>query len=921
MRPIAAAVVLCILRAQGAESGSGPEVDAAPAEALNRRSDGSQVRTYRWDFEVVDSSGRQLFSDLKEVPILLDGKQTQPHWVQDFGAAADPARRDRFPREPMATFSSISPRAGHRSLHIYSRGDHALIRLAQPLAAAGGGAFRAHGWIRLKGLREASVQLRMGFRGERLPASERFIASDPLRGEGDWKSIHLEGRIPDSAASADLQILLSGSYHDREMHAWIDSLELEIGPGIRLHWGGRRLLLFGEEEPDIVFSLDAGGLAPGGYRLEAALQPLCLDPAAPPRQHLDYSCERFASTGDGEGFGTPTSHAAPLRFRGNLREMFASEKLPRGLHDLEIRIRGPMAGEDRRDAPVAASYTERLGILPAAREPLCLRGVRMGWALSGEDLRRGDLQVLDSLPKGFALDELLWDLSGEGASQAEIEPPPGVRLRGDRRPLHWRGRLGPAMLEDPDLLIRRLLAASRTLRSWAISADPANDKAAQAIERVRTSFDFMALGARAGGARPPWASFRVHEVNPSRNAAAGGARPAEPKEGPERGSGKVATEAPEAGDWTIVERMPLSGEREDALSFSRLLLELAAGGHRRIFWRGATQLWKLDGPGDRLAPSRGAFAWCALGRALAGGVVQRRGGFDARGEFYIIGNGTERFLVALSAGAGAFSFRAWTGGPVEGVDLYGDPVSAAYDSETGESEISVGPEPVRYHGIDLLLLDTVESVFSSAGTLQSRRGVQPLEFRLTNHTSEPLGVRLAIRLPSNWRLEAGPPSRAVAPGETARLPFEVARRESAGRAFVKAELTLDVERGGRRFTRRRELALAVESPLIKLSGESIDPATRRLRFAVGNLSPRPLSLRVFCRLPLDAGRELIESWDERLAPRAERILELPLDARDDVLDGKVVRLGLEASGYDDSISKEFTVRRAGDRLILILLPE
>ncbi len=931
MRPIAiamtiaAAVVLCILCASGAASGAGLEDSpgtAAAARALSRRSAGGQVRFFRSDFEVVDSSGRQLFSDLKEVPILLDGKQTQPDWVQDFGATADPARRDRFPREPMATFSSVSPRAGHRSLHLHSRGDHALVRLARPLPAAGGGTFRAEGWVRLQGLREASVQLRMVFRGEQLPAAERFIASEPARGDGGWKAIRLEGRIPDGAESADLQILLLGSYSDRETHAWIDSLELEVGPGIRLHWGNRRLLLFGEDEPEVPFNLDAGGLAPGGYRLEAALQPLSLDPAAPPRKPFAYSCGRFVSAENHGDSGDRSALAASLRFRGNLREMFAEGKLPRGLHDLQFRILGPLAGEDPRDALVAARSTERLGILPAARGPLSLRGVRMGWALNAEELRRGDLQVLDSLPKGFVLAELLWDISGETSLETPLDTPPEVRLRGDRRPLHWRGRLGPAFLENPDLLLHRLLGASRTLRAWAISADPADPQAAKAMERVRAGFDFIAMGARSGGDRPPWANFRVHEVDPSRRAAAGAARSAEPEKRP----GKEAMEspaanAPVANDWTIVELFSSSDERGEALSFSRLLLELAAGGHRRIFWRGAPDLWRLRGPGKSHAPSRGVFAWATLGRALAGGEVRKRDGLDPRGEFYVVGDGpgdgAERVLVAFASGTAAFTFRAWTGAPVEGVDLYGDPVAARYDPETFESEIAVAPEPAIYRGIDLLLMDTVESLTPSAGALQSRKGKQSLEFQFTNRTSGPLEVRLAIRLPPSWRVESSPPARTVPPGETARLPFYVAIEESTGRDLVNAELTLDVEREGRRFTRRREMALAVESPLIKLSGETIDPATRRLRFAVANQAARPLSLRVFCRLPLGEGRELVESWDERLAPRAERRLELPLPADDGVLDGKVLHLGVEVSGHDDFISERFAIRRTEDRLVLV----
>src|SRR5688572_21557649 len=72
-------------------------------------------RRYQWGFETTDPSGREVFA-MAEVPMFLDGRPTQPDWVQEFGVRADRERRDRFPREPGAGFTREDPHSGSRSL-------------------------------------------------------------------------------------------------------------------------------------------------------------------------------------------------------------------------------------------------------------------------------------------------------------------------------------------------------------------------------------------------------------------------------------------------------------------------------------------------------------------------------------------------------------------------------------------------------------------------------------------------------------------------------------------------------------------------------------------------------------------------------------------------------------------------------------
>jgi len=848
---------------------------------------------FTWNFETTDPKGRELYP-LEEVPLLLGERPTQPFWIQLFGNGADPLRRDRFPRRPAATLSSMSPGEGHRSLHIQSRGDCILVQLSSSIPVTGGVALRLSADVKLKGLREGGLQFRVFFAGEQLREQEARHAFPPLRGDRDWSRVKFNGLVPDDARFLKVEILLEGSFRDRVAQAWVDSMELEILPRLRIDWD-REFLLFGTGEREISFQLEARGLEPGEYQLGVDLLGLHLDPGIPPESPRRFEAQRYVpapAESVPSGKGNLTSS---LRFRGDLRRMFPGPALHPGPYGLVFRLR--RADRSGGGSPVdGGERTERIGLIRGATTEAETRAVLLGMVWKQSQILRGDLAVLAGFPAGFPLSGLLWDLAGEWKAGAPPELPPEVRLSGSRSQIPWSGRLGEDFLRDPGA--PAIFGNwSPHIQGWEVAVDPESPLAAESLAKIRGRVEFISLGAQAGFTRPSWARFRVFEM---------------------AGAPGPGGEIPEIQDWAIVESPGEENEWDGFLTFCRTLLGLARDGYRNIYYRQAFDLLGQRSSDGNLSPRRAAFAWMGLGRWLARSPVLRDCKWDPRGLFLVLQDGRDHSLLVMARGKEPFSLRRWTGLPLHGEDLLENPVTCRFLKESGESEIQVRPEPVLYRGLDLNLLDTVYSLDLSGPPLKPGRKKQEIRFQVKNGSDQPGIFRLKMEMPRDWWVTGGGAARKVEPGGETTFQFPVEAPEGfQGDETVPVNLHLEIERNGRTYSYREARSLECSSKLIRLRDVRVDSASGKLRFILENRAGDTLDVQLYCRVLLGGKKDLLEFWDARLPPAGERSFTAPLRRPAEDLDGKEIQIGAKVRGRNEFLGRRYRLKGSGDSLLLL----
>jgi hypothetical protein len=882
-------------------------------------------RKITWGFETISSSGSEI-SPLEEVPIFIGDRATQPDWVQEFGIQADPDRRDRFPREPLATFSSAESRDGRRSLHLLSRGDCVLIRQTHPAPVIGGLSLRLAAQVKLRGLRAAALFLRIRFSGDEIDPADDLLSSPPIRGDGDWREIDLEGRVPDRADSLAVEICLEGSYRDGEVHAWVDAMSLDLAPGLLIDWSGRECLLWGSSDAEIPIGLRAVGLPPGEYEIEIAAEPRRKGGEGgrlvfKTRRYLPASPRWTSPSGPDLPHPAPAQRTEGLRYRGDLRQMFPD--LPGGPLRLSIRLKpsGAEAGlGGGAGGRTGASSSERIGILPGDATPLPPGRSRIGFVVASRD-PAGDVAVIAALPRGFPVGGLVWDVD-RGGPAVEALPPPEVLRPGERASVPWKGRFGRSFLDDPGTAARLLSGWSLRIRSWEAAVGPDDGKATDVLAKIRSGQEFVSLGAPAGPRRPDWASFRVFEIPPGWKGTAGPFPAHAPGTVPRActtpGVGAEAglPAAPEEGDWTIAEAPRAEDEVEEMAALSRLILQLSAAGHRSIHLRGALDVLVPRTAGGQRSPRLAAFAWSRLGRLLAAGPIREMSGLDPRGLFLVVPDAGGNSLVAISRDGATFGMNLWTGGPVRGEDILGLTVEAPHDSKTGESRIEVRPEPLVIRGFDPGLADTVRSL-SLEGAGAEETGRNPvLRFRIRNRSPRPLALGMALDLPAGWR-SAGGGKRSIPPGEESVFAFDLEKPEGPGSGKVKAGVRMEIERDGRVLPFVSERFLEPASEGIRLTGEALDIAGRTLGFEVENLEARPVAVRAFCRVVLGGKDDLIESWEENLPPAGKRRLRMDLAVPSDALEEKEVVIGASVGGRGDGITGRYLIRKVSGALALV----
>ena len=916
--------------------GREPETTPSLREPLNF------PKRFAWSFETVDSNGRDVFAE-EEVAVFKGDRPTHPDWIQEFGLDADPAHRDRYPRDPVATFSSREARQGRRSLHLLSRGDWVLVRLSWPVPVVSGITVRLAAFAKTQGLREGSLRLRVLFSGQNLPDAQKTLESGRLRGGKAWESLELKGQVPRGAEFLRIDILLEGSYRDGEAEAWVDALEMELMPGLRIDWGDRDLLLFGPGDEEIPFSLEACGMSPGGYRLEVDLERLALDGKTPLGAPLFFTANRFVSSasrtsaaaesvfaaGEARAFGQEETAAdreegplasateepalTSLRFSGDLRQMFRQPGLPSGILRMGCRIRERLAparpGEEGPLGEVLVEAEDRLGLLPFPAEPIVPKGLRLGISWTQPQIDSGELAVMASLPKGFPLADLLWDLSAVKILADPPRLPPEIRLIGERIALPWSGRFGVDFLRSP-AAVQWLLNWSSHIRSWEAVVGPEEPAMLDLHRAIREGKNFVSLGASADLGRPSWARFLV--FGPRAGSVEDTAGPRGPVGGLES-SGLQ----PESWDWAILDAPRAGSPRERATVFSRSLLELAASGYRHLFVPRAFDLLAEPPAGGHRSPLPAAFAWVGLGRLLAAGPAQRAGDWDPRGIFLIVPDGTGQSIVAMARGEETFELPVWTGLPLEGRDLFGDPFDAAFDEFSCESRIRVGMEPVIYRGFDAGLVATVRSLAAVETELQPQIRSQRLRFSVRNRCHDPLSMGLSVLLPEGWGVDGGRGLRSLDPGAEAVFDVSLEAPQDYQTGKVKAALRLDLEHQGHRCFFRTERILEPRSGLIRISGESIDGESRRLSFSVENLAGRTLPVRLFCRVIIGGEEDLLESWDDRIPPQSSRRFAFDLDRSAGMLEGKEVRIGAEVRGQGESLGGRYRLKSAGGRMGIV----
>ncbi len=864
--------------------------------------------SYTLDFET-ESDGVEIFSD-DDVPIVKDGRLSQKHWTQVFGAAADPAHPDLFSRASLAHFTSRNAFRGNRSLWMRTHGEHLLVRSTQmyPLdedvrrrsVLPPEARIRVTARVMTRSLSTGSLRVELLFfredpqiEGRLVQLADAAVSSPPISGSRDWGThVAFQTRVPRGADKFEVRILLEGAFEDRAADVWIDDMHIDIFPGCSIEWPGidNQLVEPGEEIP---LQVECHGLASGHYDLEIRLERQWPPgPAAP----LSMRARRFVLAGK------------TLKM---LEELRSELEIERGIYRVVVRV------VDRHGRP-AADIESHIAVIGEGLESFAVDGndlsLTLGWVLRpGDPGARRTLADIRAGAREYPIHAILLRVDGVPGHRVPGHGVPGDRASGPRDALPDLGALSDSGFELYGSLRWEEGAAGRaasifekhlaSIDHWAIELDgPRSAADDHALRALRESHPGLELGAYAKTRpTPEWASFRVfrHDEALREDTVAG------------------------PGDWAVIALPTGLGRNEKITFIGRLAFELIRRGFRRLFIESSWEEFARPLEEERFSsmPNPFLFGWIGSIRLLGSLTYTGSRDWGDGGRFLLFSRAAsgDDVLVAYSRGEERLEHELWTGEPVTVVDFLGNRVQAPFDPRRGMTRFALGPLPIFIERFPARRVDTALSLERVTGRLEAWPRRQELIYRVTSSLAGESWFSLELEAPEDWTLDSPARRRRLAPGETWDAAWTV---EFSEHAPVLADhgvlLRLAFEHQGAVHRRALPDLVPLRSDVVTVEFDAVPPDAEVLLLRVtGRPDGEVERLNLFAQAFVADGASVRRSWSGlRLIPGEERRLPVVLPVSADRLAGRAVRVGYQVRGRGDLGTFEFLATRRDGAIVL-----
>lgn len=343
------------------------------------------------------------------------------------------------------------------------------------------------------------------------------------------------------------------------------------------------------------------------------------------------------------------------------------------------------------------------------------------------------------------------------------------------------------------------------------------------------------------------------------------------------------------------------GGRAAAIELARRTPSAWAAGARRLT---IDRAWSIFPEAeDRLQPTPEAAVWRVMSSVLADTTIAGRLPVADGATVYMVEGPRGGALIGWndSADPDAAVIRGWLGeGRVWAMDPFGNRREIARDEE-GSHVVRLEEMPTIVTGVDVPLARFRAAVRVEPPFLAARAERHEVEIVIQNPW--PIGItgRLRLAEPVEWTIAPRVIPFALGPGESARVPVELAFApgQEAGRQRLIAEVDLTAER--HYPVTRWALALDLGLPTVELSpsyrvepsatGEGSDLVVSLL---ITNSSDSTLTVEAFAQAP---GYRAFEAPVSGLGPGDSVTRRFRFEGGGERLKGRAVRVGLkETSG-------------------------
>ncbi len=343
------------------------------------------------------------------------------------------------------------------------------------------------------------------------------------------------------------------------------------------------------------------------------------------------------------------------------------------------------------------------------------------------------------------------------------------------------------------------------------------------------------------------------------------------------------------------------GGRAAAIELTRRTAAAWAAGARRLT---IDRAWRaLPEADDRLQPTPEAAVWRIMCSVLAESAIVGMLPVAEGVTVYMIDGPGGGAIIGWSDGADPEQavVRGWLGeGEVWAMDPFGNRTEIERD-EFGSHVVRFEEMPTIVTGVDVPLARFRAAVRVEPSFIAARAERHEIEIVIENPWPVGITGRLRLAEPVEWTISPRVIPFVLSPGETARVPVELAFApgQEAGRQRLIAEVDLTAER--RYPLTRWPLALDLGLPTIEMSpsyrvepspsGEGTDLVVSMLITNTGDFS---LTVEAFAQAP---GYRAFEAPVSGLQPGASVTRRFRFDGGGERLKGRAVRVGLkETSG-------------------------
>lgn len=354
------------------------------------------------------------------------------------------------------------------------------------------------------------------------------------------------------------------------------------------------------------------------------------------------------------------------------------------------------------------------------------------------------------------------------------------------------------------------------------------------------------------------------------------------------------------------------GGRAAANELTRRTVAAWAAGARRM---AIDHAWRVYPEADDvLQPTPEAAVWRTLCSVLSESKVAGMLPVADGATVYMIEGPAGGALIGWndSAEPDQAVIRGWLGdGVVTASDPFGNIIDSPRD-EFGSYAIQLADMPVFVGGVDVPLARFRSGVRVEPAFLAARAERHQIEIVFENPWPVGITGRLRLAEPQEWTISPRVIPFVLAPGETARVPIELAFApgQEAGRQRLIAEVDLTAER--RYPVTRWPLLLELGLPTVEMtpsyriepspSGEGEDLVVSML---ITNLGDSSLTVEAFAQAP---GYRAFDAPVSGLEPGASVTRRFRFDSGGDRLRGRSVRVGLKETGGTGRLNRTLKIQ-------------